>query len=71
MSHLICADDCSGSHGLARSENTDEQVLLCHSPGSEGESQRDSQWQTLRNSDYDDSDSDDKDLDEALRLVVG
>lgn len=68
-SGFISTDDGSVGHGLTGSEETDEEVLLGHSLGGEGESERDGQRETLRDGDNNDGDRNDENVDEGLSLL--
>ena len=68
---LVGADDTGTSGSLTRSQNTNKQVLLGHSLGSKGQSQSDSQGETLGDGDNDQGDGDNEDTDKGLTLLVG
>jgi hypothetical protein len=57
-SGLVGADDGRVGHGLAGSEDSDEQVLLRHSLGRKSERKGDGERKTLGNGDDDDGDGD-------------
>lgn len=63
-------NDSGVGHGLASSEDTNEEVHLGHTSSSEGESEGDGERKTLGDGNNNDGNGDDEDLDERLRLVI-
>ena len=67
---LIGADDRGGSHGFTTSEDTDQQILLCHSLGGESQSEGNGKRQTFGHSHDNQCDGNDQNFDEVLTLFV-
>ena len=68
---LVRTDDRCVRHGLARSKNTNEQVLLRHPFGSEGQSEGDGERKTLGDGDDDKGGRNNEDIDESNAFLAG
>jgi hypothetical protein len=69
-SGLVGTDDSGVGHGLASSEDTNEQVGFGHATSGESESESDGERKTLRDGDDNDCDGDNENRDEVLCLLV-